>query len=116
MEGDHRGKKIGFPTANLAYIQELLPPTGVYATIVRIGQKSFVGVTNIGYNPTFVQRRAVSVETHVLDFDGDIYHMEIEVAFLEKIRDEKKFQSVSELVNQIERDVAHTRRKVTPPE
>ncbi|ADU65118.1 bifunctional riboflavin kinase/FAD synthetase [Desulfurispirillum indicum] len=112
VEGDMRGKKIGFPTANLAYIQEILPPTGVYATVARVGNKSFVALTNIGYNPTFVERRVVSVETHILDFSRNLYGFPLELLFLERIRGEVKFASAQDLIAQIHKDIEHTRQRI----
>lgn len=106
VKGDGRGKKIGFPTANIRFDEKLIiPSVGVYVTTVKYKDFSYNSVTNVGVNPTFVQRASISVETHILDFDDLIYGEEIEVTFLSKIRDEKKFTSIDELVDQINRDI-----------
>ena len=110
IKGEGRGKKIGFPTANLGYDKELIiPAKGVYITQVKIKDMIYNSVTNIGINPTFNTGYEVHVETHLLDFIHDIYGEEIRVSFIKKLREEKKFQSVNDLVMQIEADVNQTR-------
>lgn len=110
IKGEGRGKMIGFPTANLGYDKELIiPAKGVYVTQVKIKDMVYNSVTNIGVNPTFNTGYDVHVETHLLDFTHDIYGEEIRVSFIKKLRDEKKFPSVNDLVAQIEADVGHTR-------
>lgn len=98
------GRTIGFPTANM-YINKnmVIPKQGIYATKVYIDDKVYFGATNIGYNPT-VNGQNLSIETHILEFDEDIYSKVIQVEFLERIRDEKKFSSIDELKNQLEKD------------
>lgn len=110
IKGEGRGKKIGFPTANLGYDKELIiPANGVYVTQVKIKDMTYNSVTNIGVNPTFNTGYDVHVESHLLDFVHDIYGEEIRVSFIKKLRDEKKFPSVNDLVSQIAADVAQTR-------
>lgn len=110
IKGEGRGKKIGFPTANLGYDKELIiPAKGVYVTQVKIKDMVYNSVTNIGVNPTFNTGYDVHVESHLLDFIHDIYGEEIRVSFIKKLRDEKKFPSVNDLVAQIESDVNQTR-------
>jgi riboflavin kinase/FMN adenylyltransferase len=110
IKGEGRGKKIGFPTANLGYDKELIiPAKGVYVTQVKIKDMVYNSVTNIGVNPTFNTGYDVHVESHLLDFVHDIYGEEIRVSFIKKLRDEKKFPSVNDLVAQIEADVKLTR-------
>ncbi len=105
IKGEGRGKKIGFPTANMGYDKGLLiPARGVYVTQTEINKMTYNSVTNIGINPTFNSGYEVHVETHLLDFALDIYGEVIKVIFLKKLRDEKKFPSVNELVNQIDQD------------
>ncbi len=103
------GKKIGFPTANLAFSEnQLLPKKGVYITEVELHGNYYPSVTNIGFKPTLNLER-ISVETHILDFHKDIYGMEIEVKFYERIRDEMKFGSLEELRSAIAEDVKKAR-------
>lgn len=110
IKGEGRGKKIGFPTANLGYDKELIiPAKGVYVTQVKIKDMTYNSVTNIGVNPTFNTGYNIHVESHLLDFTHDIYGEEIRVSFIKKLRDEKKFPSVNDLVSQIEMDVTQTR-------
>lgn len=110
IKGEGRGKKIGFPTANLGYSRELIIPSkGVYVTQVQIKDMLYNSVTNIGHNPTFNSGYDIHVESHLLDFAHDIYGEEIRVFFLKKIRDEKKFPSVNELIAQIGDDVQATK-------
>jgi riboflavin kinase / FMN adenylyltransferase len=113
--GDERGRTIGVPTANLDAIPELLPPNGVYAvTLDRFAaaQQAFLplaqGVTNIGFRPTVGGSR-LSVETYLLDFDGDLYDARLRVHLVARLRDEKKFGSLDELKAQIARDVTDAR-------
>lgn len=105
IKGEGRGKKIGYPTANLGYDKELIiPAKGVYITQVRIKDMTYNSVTNVGVNPTFNTGYDVHVESHLLDFTQDIYGDEIRVSFIKKLRDEKKFPSVNDLIEQITAD------------
>ncbi len=99
------GALLGFPTANLQVRDELLPAPGVYAVWVEVEGSTYKGVTNIGCNPTFGEQ-ALSVETHIVDFDRDIYHCELRLSFVHRLRDERAFANVSDLVLQIHNDVA----------
>ena len=104
IHGHHRGKKLGFPTANLKPEVKLHPPEGVYAVYCRVGDSIHQGVMNIGFNPTFQDRR-VSYEVHILDFDQDLYGETIRVYLVERLRPEMTFSGVEELKAQIGRDV-----------
>ena len=106
---DRGGKLLGFPTANLELIDELVPKVGVYAVKVVFGDQSFNGVTNIGYNPTF-GKGPFSVETHVLDFEEDLLGKSIQVKFVKRLRDERPFGSVKDLAGQIGRDILSARK------
>jgi riboflavin kinase / FMN adenylyltransferase len=113
VHGDERGRTIGVPTANLGAVPELLPPNGVYAvTADRFSEaeQAFVplarGLTNIGVRPTVGGGGRLSVETYLLDFEGDLYDAELRVHLVARLRDEKKFGSLDELKAQIARDVA----------
>ena len=109
IRGDMLGRSIGAPTANLAPAKhKLLPPAGVYRSSVLLDDKKFLGMTNVGTRPTVTDstNAKVIVETHILDFDGDIYGQTITVEFRQWIRPESKFQSLDDLRLQIMRDVA----------
>ncbi|MFU0823876.1 bifunctional riboflavin kinase/FAD synthetase [Clostridium sp.] len=104
VSGKQLGKKIGFPTINLDYNKNLvLPRGGVYYTIVEYSGKKYKGITNIGYNPT-VKDKKLSIETHIIDFNKDIYNEFVKIYFYKRIRDEKKFESVEILSKQLEKD------------
>lgn len=105
VKGKNRGGRLlGFPTANLKLIDELIPKGGVYAVTAIINDKIYYGVSNIGYNPTFGDE-ALSVETHLLNFSEDILGKTIRVNFIKRLRDEKTYGSVEELADQIALDV-----------
>lgn len=109
--GSDRGSKIGLPTANLSYwSQKKLPAVGVYATLVDLQGQVYHGITNIGYRPTFENQDQVNIETHILDFDRDIYGEKMSLAFIQKLRDEQKFLSIEAFLAQIERDKTQARR------
>ena len=105
---DRGGRLLGFPTANLQLIDELTPKPGVYATEVFIDGQRYEGATNIGFSPTF-QNGAFSVETHIMDFNRDIYGKVIQVRFIERLRDEKAFSGPEELSAQIHKDIDRAR-------
>ncbi|QTA85159.1 bifunctional riboflavin kinase/FAD synthetase [Desulfonema magnum] len=102
------GKLLGFPTANINLHDELAPKTGVYAVTVEFQGKKYKGVANIGYSPTF-DDHIYTVEVHILDFNDNIYGQKIRVNFTERLRDEKKFSGISELSEQIKRDIIKAR-------
>ncbi len=109
--GSVRGTQIGLPTANLAHwAGKKLPAVGVYATSVILHGEKHQGITNIGFRPTFEDQTLPNIETHILDFDGNIYGKELTLQFIEKIRDEKKFSGVETFLKQIERDKATARK------
>jgi len=108
IPGAARGRKLGFPTANVEFMQELLPLPGVYVIDAVVGGVVRRGVANVGFSPTFGEN-SLAVEAHLLDFAGDLYGQEMTVRFRDRIRDERKFKSVEELVRQIEKDVAYAR-------
>jgi riboflavin kinase/FMN adenylyltransferase len=108
IQGFQRGRTIGFPTANVDSINDIIPQTGVYAVRVAWQDQHYDGVANVGYNPTFANQ-TLSVEAHLFDFAADLYGESIRVEFLRKIRDERKFASVDELTAQIARDAATAR-------
>lgn len=107
VKGQQLGRQIGFRTANLIYPQELIDlPFGVYSVVVSYGGKVYKGITNFGIRPTVSDTHRCSLETHILDFDVDIYGQKISVEFLKMIRPEKKFDSIDDLKAQISLDIA----------
>ena len=109
VEGEKRGRKLGFPTVNLDTEWEILPKPGVYATYVRLSDGFHESITNIGIRPTFEESK-LTVETHIFDFSDDLYGKKVRVNFVERLRDEKRFANVDELVEQIEHDVGVVRQ------
>ncbi len=105
QHGDKRGRKLGFPTANLAIgPQRAILPKGAYAAEVLYEGKQYAALANIGSNPTFEGERAVRLEVNIQDFDKSIYDRVLAVRFLAFLRGEKKFASVEQLVKQLHRD------------
>ncbi len=111
VSGDNRGKKIGFPTANLSAHNEQFPPNGVYFAEAKLEGVIYPGVMNLGYRPTVDTRKSERIlEIHLFDFDHDIYGKDLEVRFIRYLRPEKKFESVEALVRQIGLDVKQARK------
>ncbi|HIC85769.1 MAG TPA: bifunctional riboflavin kinase/FAD synthetase [Desulfobacterales bacterium] len=109
VKGKNRGGRLlGFPTANLELVDELVPKEGVYAVEVVVNGNSYLGVTNIGHNPTF-GNGALSVETHLLDFSGDLVGKTIRIKFVRRLRDEKRFERIEALAAQIAKDIEQAR-------
>ena len=109
VRGFERGRTIGFPTANIAVSADrVLPPLGVYVSRAVLGEAREPAVTNIGSRPTFDDGRP-SIETHLLDFDGDLYGRDLKVELLHRLRDEQRFAGVEALVVQIGRDAEAAR-------
>lgn len=113
VRGRARGSGLGFPTANIDYGSVLLPPFGAYATWVQVlsdgpGAPPRMGMTSVGTNPTF-GGGAVTLETHVLDFSGDLYGKTLRVHFIHRLRGEIHFRSVADLVARLERDAISAR-------
>ena len=104
IHGNHRGRTIGFPTANLKPHNRVIPKFGVYATATLIEGKWRRSITNVGVRPTFEGDNEPSIESYIFDFDGDLYGDVLRVRFLHRIRDERKFSGIDELRAQIERD------------
>jgi riboflavin kinase/FMN adenylyltransferase len=107
-KGKDRGKGLGFPTANLKSVKEIHPKPGIYVVHVFYRDRPYQGVVNIGFNPTFADH-TLSIEVHILDFNKDIYDEDIKISFVERLRDEKAFDSPETLVEQINKDVERTR-------
>jgi riboflavin kinase/FMN adenylyltransferase len=109
VHGDHRGRTIGFPTANLCTDNELLPPNGVYATTATVGAIVLPSVTNIGTRPTVDQSGKTHIETHVFNLDKDLYGMRLRIGFVQRLRDERAFESLDALRAQIDADCQRAR-------
>jgi len=103
VEGRRRGRELGFPTANLATDNELVPPYGVYATTSTIDGVVHAGLTNVGIRPTFGETEP-TIETHLLRYSGDLYGRRVRLGFVQRIRDERAFADVDALREQIETD------------
>ncbi|MBJ7610160.1 MAG: bifunctional riboflavin kinase/FAD synthetase [Candidatus Dormibacteraeota bacterium] len=111
--GKEVGRHLGYPTANLSIATEkCLPQAGVYAMWVRVGGRWHMAATNVGYRPTFGGDR-LTVEAYLLDFSGDLYDHDVRAVFVERLREERAYASVDELVAQIGRDVDQARRLLT---
>jgi riboflavin kinase/FMN adenylyltransferase len=106
--GAGRGATIGFPTANLDAIDTLVPAMGVYAGRTYVDGRPHWSAIHIGPNPTF-REQVPKVESHILDFESSLYGMPIEVDFVARLRDIEKFAGVSELIRQLQNDIAQTR-------
>jgi riboflavin kinase / FMN adenylyltransferase len=110
VEGRKRGRTIGFPTANLRTENELVPPYGVYATTLVLDGIVHASVTNVGVRPTFGDSTETTVETHLLDYSGDLYGRDVRLGFVQRLRDERRFEDVDALKLQIEADVRRAER------
>ncbi|HEX3605444.1 MAG TPA: bifunctional riboflavin kinase/FAD synthetase [Candidatus Dormibacteraeota bacterium] len=110
--GENIGTGLGFPTANLAITPgKCLPPRGIYATWVRVGGEWHQAATYVGYRPTFGGTK-LTVEPHLLDFSRDIYHQQVRVAFIARLRDDMRFTTPEALSAQMRLDVEETRRRL----
>lgn len=112
---DRGGKLLGFPTANLRFEEQLTPQPGVYALWAELDGTIIPAVANVGYNPTFGDT-AMSVEAHLIDFSGNLYGRELTVHFVQRIRSERKFESLEALKARIADDVALARKILAEPE
>jgi len=109
MRGDQRGRTLGFPTANLCSENELIPPHGVYATTARVGALVYPSVTNVGTRPTVDQSGRTVVETHIFNLDRDLYGQPVRIGFVQRLRDERAFESLDALRAQIDADCQRAR-------
>jgi riboflavin kinase/FMN adenylyltransferase len=108
--GAGRGRQLGYPTANLATENELLPPAGVYATTACVDGVVHPSITNIGMRPTFGDVTTITTETHIFDFDRDLYDATVRLSFVQRLRDERAFPDVDALRAQVEADCRSARR------
>jgi len=113
--GHRIGRKLGFPTINLLPHDEnkLIPAIGVYICEVIVAGKRFKGVTNVGYSPTLKTTNIKEIETHILDFNEDLYDKNVEIIFNKRLRDERHFKSRDDLIEAIKDDVVKTREYFT---
>jgi len=109
VHGRGRGREIGVPTANLQTGNELVPPHGVYATIMTVDGTFHAGITNVGIRPTFGETD-LAIETHLLDFQGDLYGRDVRLSFVQRLRDERRFADVDALRTQIAADQRRAER------
>ncbi len=109
--GAGRGGEFGIPTANVDTAELLLPRPGIYATLVEIlGEPTrYMAATSLGTNPTFVQGGALTLEAHLLDFEGDLYERHLRVTFVQWLRAEERYDGVDALLTQIRKDIENTR-------
>jgi len=105
VTGEQRGRNLGFPTANLAEVETIVPKPGLYAATLRHDNRRYAAAVHIGDNPTFGQT-PFKIEVFLIDFDGDLYGQTLRVDFLHRVRDAKKFASADELIAQMHRDIA----------
>ena len=110
-KGAGRGKRLGYPTANVIPSDKIFPPNGVYLVEVAINTRKFRGMANVGTRPSFTEEDPCKlIEVHIFNFSKNIYEKEIEIIFLKKIRDEKKFSSKEKLIGQIKKDEVKIRK------
>ncbi len=114
VRGSARGTGLGFPTANLQPEPTLLPARGVYATYARVEDKRYPSVTNIGLRPTMGEADHLIIETHLFGFSQDLFGSRLEVEWVKRLRQEKKFGSVDELVAQIHKDAERAKALLQP--
>ena len=111
IKGNQKGSKIGFPTANIQSETEYyLPKNGVYACYLKVFNKKYKAMVNIGHNPTFNFVKNISIEAHIIDFNHDIYGCNVSLEFVKFLRDEKKFNNIDNLILQLEQDLFNTKR------
>jgi len=115
VHGDGRGRTIGIPTANLALpLNRMIPKTGVYACLASVDGTRWAAVTNVGVRPTFENQPATpQVEAHLLDYSQELYGKQLDLEFIDRLRDEQRFPNITALVEQIQRDIANGRERLS---
>jgi riboflavin kinase/FMN adenylyltransferase len=113
VEGRRRGRELGFPTANLRTDNELIPPHGVYATTLTVDGIVHAAITNVGVNPTFGDTGATTIETHLLHHNRELYGQHVQLGFVQRLRDERRFDDADALRSQIEADCRRAERLFT---
>ena len=111
VEGKKLGRTIGIPTVNQNFAREcVIPQKGIYASVVSVGGELYSGVTNVGVRPSVPEdSHFINCETHIIGFDGELYGETVKVSFIKRIRDERRFESIEALKEQIERDIGNVR-------
>jgi riboflavin kinase / FMN adenylyltransferase len=109
--GNHLGRTLGYPTANIAYDQFQIPKLGVYAVKVYVLGKMYYGMANIGHNPTINYQTDARLEVYIFDFSQDLYHKFVTLDFIEYIRNERRFQSKEALIEQLHNDELEIRKR-----
>jgi riboflavin kinase/FMN adenylyltransferase len=104
VTGQGRGRKLGFPTANISSETEVVPLNGIYATLIEVKSRQWLSVSSVGVNPTFGDGPR-TVESFIFDFESEIYGEPVKLSFVKRIRDEKRFSTVEDLIGQIHGDV-----------
>jgi len=104
VTGHRRGQELGFPTANIASQTEVIPLNGIYATLIQLKHKQWLSVSSVGVNPTFGAGPR-TVESFILDFEGDLYGESVKLSFVKRLRDERRFAMVTDLIAQMHEDV-----------
>ena len=112
VSGNRIGRTIGFPTANLSLYEplKLIPAGGAYVVCVTVLGKTHLGICNIGTRPTLADGRGQIVETHILDFDEEIYGLDLRIEFISRLRDERRFDSLDDLKKQLKKDLSAARK------
>jgi len=108
VKGQGRGRKLGFPTANISSQTEVVPLNGIYATLIEVKSRQWLSVSSVGVNPTFGDGPR-TVESFIFDFESEIYGEAVKLSFVKRIRDEKKFSTVEDLIAQMHGDVEQAR-------
>jgi len=116
IKGNSLARKLGFPTANIDPHHEVMPPSGVYIVKVVLGKKIFYGVCSIGTKPTFYTKKLQHIEVHLFNFRKDIYGKYLEIYFIEKIRNQKKFSSHVNLTKEIKKDIIYAKHALSLPQ
>jgi riboflavin kinase/FMN adenylyltransferase len=115
VKGRGQGIKLGFPTANVRIFNHVMPPGGVYSGYAIIGKKRYLSAINIGRNPTLTSAKKTTFEVHIINFKKNILDKEIEVVFLDKVRREKRFSSITKLKSAIQKDINLITAKYSVP-
>ena len=111
VHGKALGRTVGMPTANIEVADKsLLPKCGVYATRIKVGEETYLAVTNIGLRPTVDNEQQVTVEAHILDFDQDIYGQVVELEVHKFLRPIQKFGSLEEVLKQVKKDIEEAKK------
>jgi len=114
VHGKKLGRKIGIPTINMEVpLSKIVPPNGVYVSQVRMEDKLYPSVTNVGCKPTVNEEKTVGIETHIIGYASDLYDRRLKVEFLDFIRSEKRFDSVEQLKQQMSLDIAYVKKQLT---